>query len=68
MERAGAIVRQADVVAALTLEVLKGSTNAFDDGIHAARPHKGQKLVAKRFKSLLQSDVYKSEITGEDDS
>ena len=31
-ERADAIARQADVVAALTLEVLKGTTNAFDSG------------------------------------
>ncbi len=32
LERAGIIARQADVVAALTLEVLKGSTRAFDSG------------------------------------
>lgn len=61
-ERAGAIAQQADVVAALTLEVLKGTTNAFDSGIHNARPHKGQGRIAKRMKSLLDSDVYKSEI------
>ena len=32
VERAGIIARQADVVAALTLEVLKGTTSAFDSG------------------------------------
>lgn len=32
VERAQAIARQADIVAALTLEVLKGTTNAFDSG------------------------------------
>ena len=32
VERAQAIARQADIVAALTLEVLKGSTKAFDSG------------------------------------
>lgn len=32
LERAYSICRQADVIAALTLEVLKGSTNAFDRG------------------------------------
>jgi len=32
VERAGIIARQADVVAALTLEVLKGSSRAFDAG------------------------------------
>jgi len=30
--RAEAIARQADIVAAMTLEVLKGSTRAFDAG------------------------------------
>lgn len=37
VERAGIIGRQADVVAALTLEVLKGTTRAFDSG---SRKHK----------------------------
>ena len=32
MERSAAIARQADVIAALTLEVLKGSTKAFREG------------------------------------
>ena len=32
MERAGIAARQADVVAALTLEVLKGTSAAFDSG------------------------------------
>ena len=32
VERAGNIARQADVVAALTLEVLKGTSAAFDSG------------------------------------
>ena len=32
MERAGIVARQADIVAALTLEVLKGTSAAFDSG------------------------------------
>lgn len=32
VERAEAIAQQADIVAALTLEVLKGTTKAFDSG------------------------------------
>ena len=32
IERAGIIARQADVVAGLTLEVLKGTSRAFDSG------------------------------------
>ncbi|OXB76921.1 UNVERIFIED_CONTAM: hypothetical protein H355_002392 [Colinus virginianus] len=34
VERASAIARQADIVAALTLEVLKGTTKAFDSESH----------------------------------
>ncbi|NWZ44474.1 HUTH lyase, partial [Brachypodius atriceps] len=62
VERAGAIARQADIVAALTLEVLKGTTRAFDSDIHAVRPHRGQAEVAFRFRSLLDSDHHPSEI------
>lgn len=36
VERASAIARQADIVAALTLEVLKGTTKAFDTGQHSS--------------------------------
>lgn len=32
VERAQSIARQADIIAALTLEVLKGTTKAFDSG------------------------------------
>ncbi|POI34974.1 hypothetical protein CIB84_001276 [Bambusicola thoracicus] len=62
VERASAIARQADIVAALTLEVLKGTTKAFDTDIHAVRPHRGQAEVAFRFRSLLDSDHHPSEI------
>uniref|UniRef100_A0A8D0LA66 Histidine ammonia-lyase n=1 Tax=Sphenodon punctatus TaxID=8508 RepID=A0A8D0LA66_SPHPU len=62
VERASAIARQADIVAALTLEVLKGTTRAFDTDIHALRPHRGQIEVAFRFRSLLDSDHHPSEI------
>jgi len=63
LERAHAIAKQGDIVAALTIEVLKGTTKAFDADIHAMRPHKGQISVASRFRSLLQSDVFPSEIS-----
>ncbi|XP_072242234.1 histidine ammonia-lyase isoform X1 [Leuresthes tenuis] len=62
VERALAIARQADIIAALTLEVLKGTTNAFDSDIHSLRPHPGQIEVAQRFRSLLDSDHHPSEI------
>ncbi|XP_041966184.1 histidine ammonia-lyase isoform X1 [Alosa sapidissima] len=62
VERAEAIARQADIIAALTLEVLKGTTKAFDSDIHKLRPHPGQTQVALRFRSLLDSDHHPSEI------
>ncbi|KAG7521692.1 histidine ammonia-lyase [Solea senegalensis] len=62
VERAQAIARQADIIAALTLEVLKGTTKAFDSDIHKLRPHPGQIEVAQRFRSLLDSDHHPSEI------
>ncbi|XP_066523932.1 histidine ammonia-lyase-like [Hoplias malabaricus] len=62
VERAQAIARQADVIAALTLEALRGTNKAFDKDIHALRPHPGQIVVAQRFRSLLHSDVFPSQI------
>merc|ERR1711962_431626 len=62
VERCASISRQADVVASLTLEVLKGTSRAFDSDVHAVRPHKGQQLVARRLRSLLHSETYPSEI------
>ena len=65
VERAGAVARQADVVAAMTLEVLKGTSRAFDSDVHLLRPHRGQIEVARRLRALLHSDTYPSEIAGE---
>ncbi|KAF2892694.1 hypothetical protein ILUMI_13477 [Ignelater luminosus] len=62
VERAMQIARQADVVAALTLEVLKGTSRAFDSDVQMIRPHKGQIAVAKRLRALLHSDTYPSQI------
>ena len=60
--RAEAIARQADIIAALTLEMNKGTTRAFDSDIHAARPHNGQQAVAQRFRALLHNPCFTSEI------
>ncbi|XP_015925296.1 histidine ammonia-lyase [Parasteatoda tepidariorum] len=62
LQRAENIARQADVVAALSLEVLKGTTRAFDGDIQKVRPHRGQSQVAKRLRSLLHSDTHPSEM------
>ncbi|KHJ93345.1 histidine ammonia-lyase [Oesophagostomum dentatum] len=62
LERAHNIARQADVIAALSLDVLKGTTRAYDPDIHKIRPHKGQILSALRLRSLLHSDANPSQI------
>jgi histidine ammonia-lyase len=47
------LARAADVTGALTLDVLKGTDVAFDERIHAARPHPGQSASAKNLRVLL---------------
>ncbi|XP_041936789.1 histidine ammonia-lyase-like [Alosa sapidissima] len=64
LERAQAIARQADIVAALTLESLKGTNKAYDKDLHAAKPQPGQMEVAFRMRSVLPSALHPSEITG----
>jgi histidine ammonia-lyase len=44
----------ADVVAALSVEALRGSRTAFDPRIHAARPHAGQIASAARIFALTE--------------
>ncbi|VDK27153.1 unnamed protein product, partial [Anisakis simplex] len=56
------IAKQADVIAALSLDVLKGTTRAYDADIHEIRPHKGQMATAQRLRSLLHSEANPSEI------
>ncbi|HYE13968.1 MAG TPA: aromatic amino acid lyase, partial [Pyrinomonadaceae bacterium] len=54
LERAIGAVRAADVSGAMALEALKGTPAAFDERIHAARPHRGQRQVAARLRELLR--------------
>jgi histidine ammonia-lyase len=44
----------ADVVGALTLDALRGTDAAFDERIHAARPHPGQLKTAENLRKLLK--------------
>lgn len=52
--RAAHLVDAADVACALSLEACFGTDAAFDEGIHAARPHPGQLASALRLRRLLQ--------------
>jgi histidine ammonia-lyase len=54
LERALKLRRQADVLAAMSLEALQGSAVPFDERIHAIRPHPGQVQVAENIRRLLQ--------------
>jgi histidine ammonia-lyase len=62
LHRASNIANQADVVAALSIDALKGTPRAFDRDIHLLRPHRGQQLVAARLRALLDSNVHPSQI------
>jgi histidine ammonia-lyase len=47
------LVAAAEGAAALAIEVLGGSPEAFDPRVHAARPHAGQAASAARMRALL---------------
>jgi histidine ammonia-lyase len=47
------LVDSADVIGALTLDVLRGTDVAFDERIHNARPHPGQVETAANLRKLL---------------
>ncbi len=52
--RARRLARIADVAGAMSLEALRGTPAAFDERIHAARPHRGQGAVAAHLRELLE--------------
>lgn len=61
--RAERLARIADVAGAMTLEALKGTPVAFDERIHAARPHPGQIEVAQHLRELLRdSEIRESHL------
>jgi len=56
----------ADVAGAMSLEALKGTPVAFDERIHAARPHAGQTAVATHLRELLHdSEIRESHVEGD---
>lgn len=48
------LAEAADVIGAMTLEALRGTPVAFDEKIHAARPHSGQQASARRLRELIE--------------
>lgn len=47
------LLKQADIVGALSVDALEGIVDAFDERIHVIRPHKGQMDVAENMRTLL---------------
>ncbi len=54
LERALVLQREADILAAMSLEALQGSAVPFDERIHRIRPHAGQGAVAGNVRKLLE--------------
>jgi histidine ammonia-lyase len=66
LHRAMRLTHIADVAGAMTLEALLGTPVAFDERIHAARPHKGQIKVAAHLLELLRdSEIRESHRTND---
>jgi histidine ammonia-lyase len=64
LEAAQTLAETADVICGLTLDALRGTPRAFDERIHAARPHPGQLECAARLRRLLEgSEIRQSHIT-----
>src|ERR1044071_3492468 len=64
--RAKRLARIADVAGAMSLEALKGTPAAFDSRLQEARPHPGQKAVAKHLLSLMEaSEIRESHLEGD---
>jgi histidine ammonia-lyase len=63
LEAIQGLVDSADAICALTLDGLRGTPRAFDERIHAARPHPGQMESAARLRRLLEaSEIRQSHI------
>ncbi len=55
------VLAHAEIAAALSTEALLGTTAAWDERLHAARPHPGGMAVAARLRALMKgSEILKS--------
>lgn len=55
------LMKTADIIGAMSLEALQGSSRPFDPRIHEIRPHKGPQEVAENVRSLLsESEILES--------
>ncbi|MBU3680007.1 MAG: histidine ammonia-lyase [Candidatus Kapabacteria bacterium] len=64
--RARRLARLADLSGSMSLDAMRGTDAAFDDRLHAVRPHPGQRLVAENLRTLLYgSEIRESHRTGD---
>ncbi|MGH9675022.1 MAG: HAL/PAL/TAL family ammonia-lyase, partial [Bryobacteraceae bacterium] len=54
----------ADLACALSLDALHGTPRAFDEALHAARPHPGQVAVARNLKRLIEGSEIRASHLG----
>jgi histidine ammonia-lyase len=47
------LLKQADIIGALTVEALQGIIDAYDERVHKVRPHKGQLDSAENMRTIL---------------
>jgi len=67
MHRMQNILDVADIAGALSLDVLRGTDNAFDPRLHEVRPHAGQRTSARNLRTLMSgSALRESHRTGDD--
>jgi histidine ammonia-lyase len=60
------MVDSSDVIAALTLDALRGTDVAMDERIHKARPHAGQILTAANIRRMLEGSAIRESHRGPD--
>ncbi len=53
--------KAADIIGAMTLEVLRGTTRAFDDRLMSVRPHNEQKNTAANVRKILNDSMIAKE-------
>ncbi|MBU3172551.1 histidine ammonia-lyase [Clostridium estertheticum] len=52
------LLKTSDIAAALSMEALRGITDAFDPRIHVLRPHPGQLATARNILKLVEGSTY----------
>ncbi len=63
MERFYTCLENADIIAAMSIETIKGSVKPFEEALHKLRPYKGNIYVAKRISSFLKgSEILQSHV------